>query len=369
MSEQSNLPNHHQSITAVRTILQAVQQPLGALAEALQTPEYLLAELAPSLGVVDFSPFAQLMVNEAEPRQPASQAPLRSTGTAPVATAFAATTSQAPFMPTASPARPDTPLPAPPPPDATPTKAPPVFALHNQKRAATVDRSSSVRATVSPGQSLVQLAAPTTPLARNDTQLAEPRAPLSSQWQDSQPNMPVTTALSAEPRAPYSSPLDDHPATLATSPLAASPLATMPLLATVVDSLLAAPPAAPVESATPQGASTNWATSLPLSSPGGMHGSVAPAPDQQTGLPTSDHLSAPIEQPSRRPPLNALVADLTTWLTSWPTGAGENQPTNQITNRVPSETINQPPLDAWTLSQLINDVLAEEARRHGVDLS
>ncbi len=359
MSNQTTMPNQHQLLSAVRALLAAVQQPLGPLDDALEVPEQLLAELAPALAVVDFSPFAQLTVNAAESHQSPPQPPQRSTSAPPVVSAFTAAMSQPPHEAPLSPTRPDAvPQPAPMS-DLTKTLATPIFALPSQKRATMVGASSMARDSVSSGHSLAQpVTAQATPVTASPVGNAGRSAPLASHGHGGPERGLAAAPLSAEQT------VQQRDAFVGVDSVAASPLATMSLLATIVDGLLATTPAEHLESMATQGSNAPGALSPPSASR--MHWPTIVEPTNASILPPT--VPAPLS--SRQSPVGAMLrsastADLTTLLTGWPTVSAEHQPTNGGS----SGTTTHPTPDPWTLAQLINDVLAEEARRHGVDLS
>jgi hypothetical protein len=109
----------------------------------------------------------------------------------------------------------------------------------------------------------------------------------------------------------------------------------------------------------------------PTAPPGdGLQWSANLIADRPSSLPanSSNRLSnEPL--PMATPPISVPTADPAALLTGWPGVTGENQSINLGLSSGRSQSIDHSPLDAWALAQLINDVLAEEARRHGVDLS
>ena len=267
--------------------------------------------------------------------------------------------SQPPHEAPLSPTRPDAvPQPAPRS-DLTKTLATPIFALPSQKRAATVGASSMERDNVSSGHSLAQpVTAQATPVIASPVGNAGRSAPLASHGHGGPERGLAAAPLSAEQT------VQQRDAFVGVDSVAASPLATMSLLATIVDGLLATTPAEHLESMATQGSNAPGALSPPSASR--MHWPTIVEPTNASILPPT--VPAPLS--SRQSPVGAMLrsastADLTTLLTGWPTVSAEHQPTNGGS----SGTTTHPTPDPWTLAQLINDVLAEEARRHGVDLS
>ncbi|MCE7983500.1 MAG: hypothetical protein DYG89_20195 [Caldilinea sp. CFX5] len=360
MDEQRNSSNP-QRLPAVRALLQTVQEPLVLLAEVLQAPDQLVADLTPTLDVVTFSPFAGLTVSTLEAQQPTPKPPLRSTGASPVATAMGAPASPSMLPPAAL-----TSLPRLAPPVAavnapSSTIVTPVFALTSQKQTATFTASSPASTAAAPEQ---QLAPPTTssPIAMvaNTLAKAEPSAPLL----DSGPS-----GLPVKPNGLPNDHVGDNQK-MATVP----PLTTMTVLATVVDSLLNTTPAAhlgPVARREPGMAeASSMAAPSVLSAGGNIQWPVGHEPAVHPSFATDQPVAASVGQSSLTlPPLNAPIPHFAGMLAEWPTAASENQPTHGVPFGTTTQLTNQPPLDPWTLSQLINDVLTEEARRHGVDLS
>jgi len=367
MNEPTDAPNQHQLLTAVRVLVQTAQEPLAPLAEILQAPDQLLADLTPALAVVAFSPFAGLPVSSPEAQQSVPKPPLRSTGAPPVAPATGVTASQSALPPVVLPS--PQPL-APPVASANAlnsTTVTPVFVLPSQPRTATSTVSPLQRAAAFPAQPVAQPAmlSPIA-MAANTTVKADHGMPLLESGQ---------SGLAGRPNALSDDKVGDN------HEIAAPPLAAMTLLATIVDSLLTTASSARLEPAARQESGMTGPSSMPS----------IPAPSL---LPASGHLPRSVDhelalQPLRSAnqpvaastdpssfaalPIDAPTAPFASLLAEWPAARGENQPINQSTNQpinqrgFPSDS--HPTPDPWTLAQLINDVLAEEARRHGVDLS
>lgn len=356
MNEQTDSLNQHHVLAAVRALLQTVQEPLAPLAEALQAPDQLWADLTPALDVVAFSPFAELTVSTPEAQQPAAKPPLRATGVPPVATATGALANQSALPLAALPSQPRL---APPAASANTLRYTPVtlvFALPSQKRAATVADSLAAQAVASTAQPGTYPATPSPIAMTADTMTkAEHSAPRLDSGQSMSLVRP--NALPIDPVA------DNH--TMASTP----PLATMTLLATVADSLLAVTPSARLEPAAHQ--APGMAGSAPIPTPsllpanGSLQWPVDHEPALHRPFAPGQPIAAPASPSSLPLPSNTPMAAFSSLLPEWPAARGDNQPTDQPTTQPP----NHPTPDPWTLAQLINDVLAEEARRHGVDLS
>lgn len=142
-------------------------------------------------------------------------------------------------------------------------------------------------------------------------------------------------------------------------------LSTMALLATVTDALLTTAPGMDEPAALQ---ATEHAVSSPAPPP-----TLSPTPEPHSAAwpatPREDRVQTPMTQGpgfmATPPVVGTLPAHGLSPLAEgkWPSATATpfGEPTAAL-------SAPQSP-DAWTLAQLINDVLAEEARRHGVDLS
>lgn len=361
MREPIKPTDWHTIIAPTRLLLQTVEEPLVALWELFQANEQALAALEPPLGVVDFAPFAHLAVSGVDP-QPAQAkpAPRRSS-------AHSSATS---LLPTAGPP----PIPASAPaahrgatvvtlPNLAIADATPVFALPGRKSA--LAAVTSVATSHPPAQPLAPAAHQSG--LHQSAYAATPVNPASA-WQGD----PRTVAQPTTQRVPES-PASPAPAVTANGEGDRGvPMATMALLATLTDALFTLPVVTgPVvgggEHSTgvgshDMGESRAFSSqSRGLSMPVSAQGQVRPAPPLDFFEGNADNALA-IQSFAPATRITALSSQAETlprpgvddgWLAAPPLAT--------------SAALSQP--DGWTLAQLINDVLAEEARRHGVDLS
>lgn len=355
IQDQIKSTDWHNTIAPTRALLQTVEEPLFVLWELFQANERALAALEPALGLVDFAPFAQLNVSHTDPQPAQPQpAPRRSTSRVPVPSS----------LPTAGPP----PIPA----SAQATRrvatiaspnfakadATPVFALPGRK---------SATAAVTSAATSCPTAQPLAFVAHQPGDEAAHINPASA-WQGDQPTIVPPTAQRA-----LENPTSPAPAVRANeSKDRGAPVETMALLATLTDALFTLPMAKgsvvgddqyptreksqdigeprPFSAQSPS-------PSLAMNSQGQTH----PASSLAFAGGNTDHaLAIPSFAPATRSTALSSLAETLPRASlddGWPADS-------------PSATaaaLSQP--DGWTLAQLINDVLAEEARRHGVDLS
>lgn len=353
-----------QNLAAVRALLQTVQTPLTAFTALLQTPEQILTELAPVLAVVDFAPLAALTGPAGEPTPTVAQPAHRATAAPPVTQpavtaarqrpaaslppATLASTPSSPVASTLAATQPGRSAQSSAPAGAAPKLTPPVFPLQSQPRVAKADLSPApVLSAASPDLSSPVLSSSSLLPTGEPGQLGRDTTFLAGA--DPSPTQAATVPMAVS--APLS------------TPPAVPPLAAMSLLATVVERLLAVPaPVAPV--AAPRGGMPPVPVASASAAPPGVE---LPWPVREQ--PSVAALAGQSARPSEQLPPTASGAstkpDLSTVLASWPTVGHETGASLPLTPGAGGAT----PPDAWTLAQLINDVLSEEARRHGVDLS
>jgi len=377
MGEPSNPTKQPHILDAIRTLLQDVQSPLTTWSELLDAAAGVLADLDPPLDLVAFSPFAVLRTPAIVEPPPASQPlPRQRVAPAPPTAAITASTTK------------------------------PVFALPPHKRASTAAAPTVVQNTATAAVALAQgytgqqqtapggqdsaavqalLTTVTQVATLTDTLLtgslaagASSVVPLSVAHPPSADNSGVPTPLAVADGAFWQTIM--APATVATADGALAE--TMARLAGLTDTLLTSPNAenaAQTALHMPEKGVLSSASTAPLPS----------RPEQQvTGFggtstwPTAAktaHTQAPLSPPT---PTTApgIATEAVRGGIPFPeeteprvmlTGALAASPARSVEARS-FETLTGGPLappDAWTLAQLINDVLAEEARRHGVDLS
>lgn len=413
MGEPSNTTKPPDTLDAVRTLLQDVQAPLTTWSELVDAAAGVLADLDPPLGLVTFSPFAELRTPEVVDRAPASQ-PLARQRVAPAA-------------PTA---------------DIAVSTAKPVFALPPRKRESTALAPTVVRNTASPAVALDQRHAAQQQTASGDQDAAAAQALLSTMTQFAT----VTDTLlagSAVTGAEQATTPDRHEATapalvmaqhrqavpggeLSTAsvdrgtPLPAAqppgvgklqmptPLAvadgaswqtsisqetvatadgvfvgTMALLANLTDTLLTSAKAGNAVHTAPhtpeKGALPSASTAPSPSMPEQQHATGFGSSSTWPTVAKTAHTQAPLSPPTPAT-TPGITAEAAREGIPFPEGTGPSVMMTGALAASPAlsvealsvETLAGGPLappDAWTLAQLINDVLAEEARRHGVDLS
>lgn len=411
MGEPSNTTKQPDTLDAVRTLLQAVQSPLTSWSELLDAAAGVLADLDPPLALVAFSPFAALRIPEADERPPASQplAQQRVAPAAPTAGIGASTTKPVFALPTRK---------------QEPTALAPTVVRNTASAAVALAQDHAGPQQTAPGDhgsaaaqallsTMTQFAtltdtllagspvtraeqaitpdrheatAPVLPMAQRRqavqddgllTASADRVAPLWAAQPPGADKSPMATLLAAADGASW--PAMTTPATVATADGALTE--TMTLLAGLTDALLTSPK---VENVTHTAPPTPEKGALPsASTPSSSY-----TPEHATGfggsssLPTAAkavHTQAPISS-STPTATSGVAAEAGRGMMPFPEGMGPSIMLMDALAASPAlsaealspETLACGPLappDAWTLAQLINDVLAEEARRHGVDLS
>lgn len=366
MGEPTDPMHQPDPIDAIRTLLQTVQGELDTFAELSAGAVELLAALERPLGLVDFSPFAQWTGNEAVTRPSAPPQGNGATAANPLITTRPRNTPELSAQQA-----------------ATATAASPVFTLPRRVPApmptSTIAASTPDTQTPTPGdQAGAEAAVLLTAMTMVDTlaaalldttAVASPDSTARSSLGESTllhqlvngERLSATIENNEQPPWPMRLPVEptrpqvidplvvNHglpglsllPSTTGQAG-AADAHATMALLATVTDALLTR---ATIADAKP--------VAVQASAQAGTLSSLMPilaptAESHRTPLPSIGTLPAPDFSP---------VTEGT-----WPsaTAAPFAEPS--------AASLSAPPPDAWTLAQLINDVLAEEARRHGVDL-
>ena len=342
-------------VRSVRALAKSLTAPLTGLEQLLQEADTPLVALTPPLAhLVDFAPFAQFTLSE-----PASQPP----ATPPTARRSGAISPRPSTMVTAvPPTGPSTVAPANV--QSAPTgsgsvalgqSAPPIFSLANRRRTAAAPLTNTHSSP--PG---IDRPEPTT--------IPGPDQPDSAAMSGTYPTqgLPIADAPHTQ-TAPPSPPLESGvlPATgSAPSGMvgAAAPLATMPLLATLTSALLATPPSTTAASlaAVPAAASvTSWQAPTASVDNSRAHTGFAQTDGETSAsrtaaprytMPALPLPSIPMSPPAAIAGLQAEQADAP--FEGWSVAAAPVTPP-----------------DAWTLAQLINEILSAEARRHGVDLS
>lgn len=332
-------------VRPVRALAKSLTAPLTGLEQLLQEADTFLVALTPPLAhLVEFAPFAQLTVSE-PPSQPAATPPTarRSGATAPSPSTMVTAASPTGPSPVAS-ASGQT-APASSHSVALGQSAPPIFSLSERKRTAVA------------------------PLTGTHSPQPGVDRPLPAAIPA--PTQPDSTALPGAYPA-QALPIADVPHTQ-TAPLvagpapsdmveAAAPLAAMPLLATLTSALLATPPPTAAASLAAPPAAT-FVASRQASAATVDNSSVRAGFAQTDGetsapravvprgtVPAVTPPSSPASPPAAVPGLQADQAGEP--FAGWSVAAAP---------------VTQP--DAWTLAQLINEVLRAEAHRHGVDLS
>lgn len=397
MGKPTNTLHQPNPIDAVRTLLQTFQAELDTFAELSEAAVALLADLELPLGLVDFSPFAQRAGDEAATRLSAPSAPHQGNGATaakPLITTRPLSTPELAAQREPAARQPAT---------ATATATTPVFTL--PRRASSPMPTSTIGAsmpdpqTPTPGdQGGAEAAALLATMTMVDTLTAAllDTTTIASPDSTSQFSLGETTLLhpsvngerlsaagenGGQPPWPTRLPVEQaRPQAIdplvvnhgqlgqsvLTSPMtgadAGTALTTMALLATVTEALLTKIPevtgqqaARPVPRLSPtvEPLGANWGgerTDGPAAPSGGRGQTpLTQGPDFTATAPAVGTLPAP----------NLSPVTEGKWPSAIATSFGE-----------PAASLSAPQLpDAWTLAQLINDVLAEEARRHGVDLS
>jgi hypothetical protein len=347
----------HPTIAPTRALLQVVEDPLGALWELFAANDIALAALEPMVDVVDFAPFAQLVVKAVEPK-PAQVSPAPRRTHVHAAGVPPRPTAGPPSIPASAPtAQGETAVVAVP--NLASADVTPVFALPGRKStAAALPSATSGHATA---QVLVSTAQRTANQARASQPM--PEAVQIDRVAD-QPTM--TQPVLTQPAPP------PVPTVIADgSGKQDVPVETMARLATLTETLLAMPaPNGPVVSGgaqLPGGRSHSLEASRTVQTQSVgpsltvralgqgeaplvafSDGHADPARVSQSFVPAT---------PSASPPTLVDMLPRTSLDDGWPTASTPIAPASW----------SQP--DGWTLAQLINEVLAAEARRHGVDLS
>lgn len=342
-------------VRSVRALAKSLTAPLTGLEQLLQEADTLLVALTPPLAhLIDFAPFAQLTVSELT-GQPASTPPTaRRSGSASPAPSTVVTTAPPTRLSPVAPTRDQA---APTGSDAvTPGQsAPPIFSLADRKRTAAaplnnaqlpppgVDRPlpAAIPAPDQPDWGTMPSAHPaqTRPIANAPhTQTATAAPSLESG---------VLPATGSAPSGMVE---------------AAAPLATMPLLATLTSALLATPPPMTVASlaAAPPVPAFVASRQAPVASVDNFSMGV--------GFAQADGETNALRTAVSRDTMPALPLPS---IPTSPPAAGAGLQTDQAGEPFAGWSgaavpVTQP--DAWTLAQLINEVLSAEARRHGVDL-
>ena len=342
-------------VRSVRALAKSLTAPLTGLEQLLQEADTLLVALTPPLAhLIDFAPFAQLTVSE-----PAGQP----AATAPTARRSGAISPRPSTMVTAAPL-PEPSIVAPTRDQAAPTgsdaetprqSAPPIFSLADRKRTAAaplnnaqlppsgVDRPlpSAIPAPDQPDWGTMPSAHPaqTRPIANAPhTQTATGAPSLESG---------VLPATGSAPSGMVG---------------AAAPLATMPLLATLTSALLATPPPMTVASLATAPPAPVFVASRQASAASVDNFSMGAGFAQTDSETNAPRTAVPHDTLPAVTPLSIAYAR---------PAASAGLQTDQAGEPFAGWSVAAAPVtppDAWTLAQLINEVLSAEARRHGVDL-
>lgn len=340
-------------VRSVRALAKSLTAPLTGLEQLLQEADTLLVALTPPLAhLVEFAPFAQLTVSEPAVQPAATSPTARRSGAISPRPSTMVTAASPPESSTVAPASGQT---APSGRDsvAPGQSAPPIFSLSDRKRTAAAPLNN----------------AHLPPSGVDRPVLAAIPVPDQPDWVTTPGAYPAQTQLIAD--APHTQTAVGAPSfesgvlpATGSAPSgmveAAAPLATMPLLATLTSALLATPPPMTVASlATAPAAVFVASRQTPTVSVDNF--SVGADFAQTDGGTSAPHTAMPRDTlPTLSPPsipASLPAAGLQTDQAGEPF-AGWSVATAPVT-----------PPDAWTLAQLINEVLSAEARRHGVDLS
>lgn len=346
------MDGEHQSapIRPMRALLQRLAAPLTGLEQLMQEADTLLAPWTPPLTeLVEFTPFALLSVSEPAmpPPSPVQRRPggLVTPATSTALPPVAADPPSAGKLAELSPAFTAGEYPS------VVQPVPPVFSLAARQHNATVPsptadlRLEQEHETSGPAlASSVHLVTPRVAPAQGEPVVEEhgvqrpAHATLPASWAQS-PTGFVAAGLDADP----------------------APWAAMSLLTTLTSTLLDPPPPAATSMATaPLGTSVPTVADQALPPRVDSLRSLAGLP------PTADAIPA-LETPL---PTDVLVTTLAMNDASAHAAVGVDSPPDELLGRwtAPTTAPGAPP-DAWTLAQLINQVLSAEARRQGVDLS
>lgn len=342
-------------VRSVRALAKSLTAPLTGLEQLLQEADTLLVALTPPLAhLVEFAPFAQLTVSEPTGQPAATSPTARRRGAISPKPSPVVTAAPPPGPSTVAPASGQT---APSGSDAVAPgqSAPPIFSLSDRKRTAAaplinahsfppgVDRPlpAAVPVPTQPDSAIMPgaYAAQALPIAdAPHTQTAPPSPLLESE---------VPSAVGPAPSDMVG---------------AAAPLATMPLLATLTSALLATPPPTAAASLAAPPAATfvasRQASAATVDNSRGRAGFA-----QTDGETSALRLAMPSGTVPALPPSSSPAS---------PPAAVPGLQADQAGEPFAGWSVAAAPVtppDAWTLAQLINEVLSAEARRHGVDLS
>lgn len=342
-------------VRPVRALAKSLTAPLAGLEQLLQEADTLLLALTPPLEqLVDFAPFAQLTVSELTGQPASAPSPVRRSGSTLSRSSTAVTAAPSTGPLTVAPANVQ-PAPTSSDPVTLGQSAPPIFSLSDHKRTAAPPLINT-----HPPQPGVDRPWP----AANPG----PDQPDSSAMPGAYPAQALPIADAPHIQTAAGVPPLESEGLLAPSPApsgmvgAAAPLAAMPLLVTLTSALLATPPPLGVASLAAAPAAA-FVPSRPASAVSRDHSSAPVGFAQTDGVISEQREAVPNGPPPALPPSATPIAH--------PAAIAALQ-ADQADAPFAGWSVAAAPVtppDAWTLAQLINEVLSAEARRHGVDLS